>query len=268
MEPIVSVIIPYFNAASTLPEAVNSVMAYPDKSVFEIIIVNDGSTQSIDLQVLEDMARQGCRVIHQENKGQAAARNAGIKVARGRYILFLDSDNKIRPAYITKGIEVLDAHNDIAVVYGKPNFFGDTTTPRFTTAAFDLHKLLAGNYIDMCAVVRKSIFEQIGGLDENREVGHEDYDLWIRIAKAGWKLHFIDTELFDYRISNTSHSSEFQNQEKYLKMMQYLMAKHADIYLQCYRELYEKDVWKKQRPFKSLWYHIKNKYLSSGEGKQ
>ncbi|WP_158827639.1 glycosyltransferase family 2 protein [Mucilaginibacter lacusdianchii] len=258
MNPIVSVIIPFYNASETIMEAVESVWLYPNKEVYEIIIINDGSTQPEATLLLEKLGQDGCRVIHQENKGQAVARNVGLKAAKGRYILFLDSDNKIRPDYIIKGIAALDANQDIGVIYGKPIFFGATTKPRFVTAAFDLNKLLAGNYIDLCAIVRKKAIDEIGGFDEHPEVGHEDYDLWIRIVKAGWKMHFIDSELFYYRINNTSHSSEFQQQERYLRMMTYLMSKHADLYLQCYRKLYKDNVRYRKNPFKALWDGLKH----------
>src|SRR4051812_30462131 len=100
-EPVVSIIIPCYNSGKYLPEALDSISAYPDKGMYEVIIINDGSTDELTLSLLNNLQQNGEHIVlHQENKGPAAARNAGVKMAKAPYLLFLDSDNKIESNYI------------------------------------------------------------------------------------------------------------------------------------------------------------------------
>ena len=158
----VSIIIPCYNDGLVLTEAVDSVLPYANKTA-EIIIVNDGSVDSFTLEVLERYANQGINILSQPNSGLAQARNNGIKLASGEYILPLDADNKIKPGYIEKSIKLLDT-NQCDIVYAKPLFIGDNIKERkFTTHKFEGNRLLVYNYIDACAVYRKSVWEAIGG---------------------------------------------------------------------------------------------------------
>ncbi|OZI05399.1 hypothetical protein BWI93_25675 [Siphonobacter sp. BAB-5385] len=122
MSPLVSVIIPCYNSGTYLPEALASVEAYQGSYAYEIIIINDGSTDPHTLEYLRELETRGYSILHQENKGAAAARNTGVRAARGKYLLLLDSDNRIRPAYLEKGIPVLESRPDVGVVYGNAHF--------------------------------------------------------------------------------------------------------------------------------------------------
>ncbi len=133
---------------------------------YEIIITNDGSIDAVTLSVLNDLAAKDCTILHQENKGAAAARNAGVKASSGKYIFFLDSDDRVREGYIDKGIAVLEANDETGVVYGKPHFFGEAAKRQFTTKAFDFNSLLFDNYIDTCAVIRRKVWDDVHGFDE------------------------------------------------------------------------------------------------------
>ncbi|MGL5195420.1 MAG: glycosyltransferase family A protein, partial [Chroococcales cyanobacterium] len=113
----VSVIIPCYNQGEFVLEAIASVESCQDP-VYEILIVNDGSTSPVTQKVLTYLEKKGYQVIHQSNQGLAAARNTGIKKAQGRYILPLDADNKIKPDYITEAVAILDEHPEVGVVYG------------------------------------------------------------------------------------------------------------------------------------------------------
>ncbi len=108
MSPIISIIIPVYNSGNYLRETLESVRNYTGKSIYEIIIVNDGSTDNDTLELLNQLQNEGYSIIDQENKGPAAARNNGVECSRGKYLLFLDSDNRIKPSYIDKGIGILD----------------------------------------------------------------------------------------------------------------------------------------------------------------
>lgn len=197
----VSVIIPCYNSGAYLREALDSVVSAPVRVSFEIIVVDDGSTDEQTIFLLKQLEQEGMNIIYQENKGPAAARNTGVRASTGKYLLFLDSDNKIVPAYMEKGVAAFGADKRLGVVYGRPSFFGDTNEPRFTTGPFDPAKLLGENYIDMCAMVNRKLWEDTGGLDESRFlIGHEDWEFWIHAMLRKWKFLFIDEILFYYRI--------------------------------------------------------------------
>lgn len=235
--PVISVIIPCYNSGEYLTDAIKSVEEHPNKDLYEIVIVNDGSTDKITLHLLHELKSKSYQVINQENKGPAAARNFGVKNSIGKYLLFLDSDNLIRTEYIDKGIEILDKYNDIGVVYGNPNFFGENTGTYFFPQEFSLKKILQSNYIDTCAVVRKIVWEEVGGFDENRVLTQEDWDFWIRIGKTHWKFYYINEVLFDYRRRKGSQAMNSLKELEYKQLLQYVYTKHIDIFLDNYFEM-------------------------------
>jgi glycosyltransferase involved in cell wall biosynthesis len=105
----VSVVIPCFNHGEFLPEAVASVTDIKRDDV-ELIVVDDGSTDERTRAEMDALVARGIRVIRQENKGLAAARNAGILVSKEEYILPLDADDRLRPGWIDHGIRILAAN--------------------------------------------------------------------------------------------------------------------------------------------------------------
>ena len=127
MLPKVSVIIPCYNHGQYIKEAIQSVEECREKDLYEIIILNDGSTDKYTIEILQELANAGYNVINQANQGLGAARNNAIRMARGKYILPLDSDNKIYPEYIYESIKILDAEPGIAMVYGDWEYFGEKT---------------------------------------------------------------------------------------------------------------------------------------------
>src|SRR5258708_13916994 len=116
-EPVmVSVVIPVYNSANNIAEALNSVLNQTF-SKYEIIVVNDGSPDTPLLKRALEPFRQRIRYIQQENQGPSGARNAGILAARGKYVAFLDSDDRWLPSHLASQIEVLDARPSLALIY-------------------------------------------------------------------------------------------------------------------------------------------------------
>ncbi len=226
--PAVSIVIPCYNHGGYVREAIASVEQC-DGELYEIIIINDGSTEEQTLRTVGELESEGYHVVNQENRGLAASRNTGISLARGRYILPLDADNKIFPNYLTLGIEILDKRPEVGVVYGRPGLFGDTTGRSYPEVGeFDLPRIIIENYIDACAIVRKSALEQCGGYDLHWPFpGWEDWDLWLTLATNGWKFHFEDALLFAYRMAPDSMISRMGQSEKVQQNMDYLCRKHA-----------------------------------------
>ncbi|TWR27568.1 glycosyltransferase family 2 protein [Mucilaginibacter pallidiroseus] len=263
-KPLVSVIIPCYNSGKYLPEALDSVTRYHDASVYEIIIVDDGSTDAATIELLNTLKNKHI-VISQENRGPAAARNTGVKAAKGEYLLMLDSDNKIEAAYIDEGIRILDANSKTAVVHAVPVFFGDSSKPRFNTGPFDMELILKENYIDNCAIIRRSVWVELGGQDESRAVmSHEDWDFWIRVTSAGYQFHFIDKPLFHYRILNTSLVNDFMLPGGNDGVYSYMYGKHAMLLSKYYTDLLNEANYSRldrQQPLRSFIKFLRNKYF-------
>ncbi|XGV98058.1 MAG: glycosyltransferase [Leptolyngbya sp. BL-A-14] len=232
-----SVVIPCYNQGEYLLDALTSVQACLDP-VYEIIIVNDGSTDPITNNLLSYLKEQGYFVLDQENQGLSGARNSGIAKASGRYILTLDADNKIRANYILKGIEVLDQNSDVGVVYGKPEWFGEIERPWGMPEQFDPNQLLLGNYIDACAVFRKSIWEDCGGYDTHLPVAAwEDWDFWLGVLERGWKFHYIPEVLYDYRVRKNSMVATCDLPENRSRLLKYICTKHAKLYRTAFAQM-------------------------------
>lgn len=259
-ELIVSIIIPCFNTGVFLPEALQSVIdARLDK--YEIVIVNDGSKDENTLSILKSINLPQVKIIHQENQGLGAARNFGVKNSSGYILFFLDSDNRLRKGYFEKALKVFVANPKVGIVYAKPVFFGESSVPRFESRDFNFDALLAGNYIDACAFVRRDAFEAIGGFDESRELKiSEDWEFWIRLAQTSWGFHFLDEELFDYRIRKDSMIGE-QDQIKIENTLNYIGKKHGYVFHRYYRRYFKFVNLIEKKPFTFFLKIIYYKYI-------
>lgn len=229
--PLVSIIIPCYNQGQYIDDALSSIDGIADKHLYETIIINDGSTDEFTNKRLASLSDEGYHVIFQDNQGLAMARNNGISVSVGKYILPLDADNKLRPEYIYKGIDVLNSNEKISVVYGNAEYFGDTTEV-FRPGAFNLQKLLLNNYIDACAIYRRELWEATGGYDKNMPgKGVEDWEIWLHASFKGFIFHYIDEVLYDYRVLSNSMIRQLnKNKIKNNANVEYLIAKHPYFY--------------------------------------
>jgi len=226
MPPKVSIIIPCYNQGHYIKAAIESVESC-DAALYELIIVNDGSTDDYTNQLLSGLSQAGYHVIFQENKGLAGARNAGLAAATAEYILPLDADNMIKPAYVTKGIDILDNNPEIAVVYGDAQYFGEKDGV-WQQGHFNLQHLMINNYIDACAVVRKTVLDKMGGYDPNMKyMGWEDWNLWLGIAFRGYLFRYINEPLFDYRVvAGSMGQVVYSNYEKPNTLEKYIHDKY------------------------------------------
>ena len=214
MNPRVSIIIPCYNHGQYIREAIDSVEKVTDKSLYEIIIVNDGSKDKYTIEMMDKLAAEGYQVINQANQGLGRTRNNGIRLAKGDYILPLDSDNRIRPEYIYESIKILDSNPEIAMVYGDAEFFGDKSK-RHVVGEFNLQNMMVENQIDACAVYRKSVWEAVGGYDEKMPImGYEDWDMWMNMTFKHYKFHYVPEILFDYRVLGNSMLRSIKKKKK------------------------------------------------------
>jgi len=229
-----SVVIPCFNHGEFLPEAVGSATAV-ERDDIESIVVDDGSTDERTHKEMDALAAQGIKVIRQENRGLAAARNAGIAISRGEYILPLDADDRLRPGWIDRGIRILDSEPQVGVVYGDAECFG-TRTGRWHVGPFEPDKLLQWNYIHASALYRRSVWEKNRGYDGTMPVqGLEDWDFWLGALEHGWEFAYVPEVFFDYRQAEESMITRTQG---FLSQVEaFIATKHGLLYRQAWRRL-------------------------------
>ena len=223
----VSVIIPCFNQGKFVEEAVDSVLAqsYPN---FEIIIVNDGSTDKKTNQLLQSYNRPKTRVISTDNQGLAAARNSGIKTANGEYILPLDADDRIGPTYLERAVSFLDERPELGIVYCRAKLFGAVDT-EWLLPQFSLQEMLLDNVIFCSALFRFEDWERIGGYDENLLHGWEDYDFWLSLLELGREVFQLPEILFYYRVASDSMVRARPRQDK-LDSFTAIYKKHRQLF--------------------------------------
>lgn len=204
--PAVSVIIPAYNAAKYIGEALSSVFDQTYGS-FEVLVINDGSPDTDDLERELQPYAADIQYIKQENRGAAAARNAGLRAATGEFIAFLDADDKWAPNFLEKQLELLkDTNADL--VFSDAVFFGESplagrTFMELQPSRGDVtpEKLLAVEVtvLTSTVLVRKAPVIEVGLFDESFRRGH-DFDLWLRLAKRGARFAYQRKILAYYRI--------------------------------------------------------------------
>jgi len=228
-EPKVSVIIPCYNLGEYLDEAVDSVLEQTFQD-FEIIIVNDGSTDRLTNELLQNYSRPRTRVVRTENRGPGAARNAGIRIANGSYLCALDADDKLHPAYLEKAVKVLDAAESITFVSCWLQAFGDEDWI-WKQERCDLPTLLGECTVATPALVRKEFVLAVGGYDEDpAQWGNEDWLLWISLVEKGYRGTILPEVLFYYRKRSGSLSEFWMQGEAHLKKLRAVISSHGESY--------------------------------------
>lgn len=216
--PVVSVIIPVRNGKDYICEAIDSVLRQDFES-FELLIIDDGS-DDLDYSMFARMDER-VRVIRLEGKGVSHARNVGMNLACGKYIAFLDADDVWFPGKLTAQIRYLQHRPQVGVVFGEfikwhsdvqgcfpraSELWTDCSTMKSADperSGWLYTRLLVGLLVGMnTAVIRKEIYEKIGGFDESMRRA-EDYDFWLRASHVA-EMHSMNGPVALYRIHGAS----------------------------------------------------------------
>jgi len=222
----VSIVVPTWNDGVLLLDALASIeRCRPART--ELVVVNDGSTDPETLRILAALRERGTFVLDKPNGGLSSARNAGIERARGRYILPLDADNRLRPGFIEAACEALALQPGIGVVYGDRQLFG-ASREVVRVPEFDLAKMLGGNYVDACAVYRRELWEDVGGYDTSM-VGFEDWEYWIHASRRGWRFLHLPQIAFDYRVRPGSLLARSLIPAVRRRLFAHMLRKHQDL---------------------------------------
>ena len=202
----VSIVIPCYNDGAVLREALASVEQVRNANLLDVIVVDDGSVEVETKKILSEVEQAGYCVLRQLNRGPGAARNAGIRSAKGEFILPLDSDNRLRDVYLNEGVSLLKENSSVGVIYSDIEYFGESSGP-VQAPEFDLLSLIRAGFIDVCALYRKHLWEEVGGYDEDMPwMGLEDWDFWLRLASHGGTFVHLPKVGFDYRVRKDSVS--------------------------------------------------------------
>jgi glycosyltransferase involved in cell wall biosynthesis len=223
MNPLVSIVIACYNRKDFIAETLNSCLCQTFKE-FEIIIVDDGSTDDSLLEIYPYTILSNVTVIRQQNGGPGSARNRGILNAKGKYILTLDSDDMLRSDHLQLMVDAMANKEDVIVtsyirLLRKDGSIENSPWAHVPTSYKDA---ITKNFCICCSMFSKSSWEKINGFDENRVlISREDWDFWIRLYQSGCKVHVIEDYLLLYRIHDdslsTGSSLKIQEAENYLK---------------------------------------------------
>jgi glycosyltransferase involved in cell wall biosynthesis len=224
--PLVSVIIPCYNHAHFVGEAIKSVLEQ-DYQHYEIILVDDGSTDN----TREVVAQFGFKVryIYQQNQGLSAARNSGLRAARGELVGFLDADDLYEPNFLSTLVAILKANPQADAVHCACRFVDRFNNPlpqiagKVVPASQLYSTMLKGNFLTpVCMFAYKYCYEETGGFDRAFQ-GVADWDMWLRISKS---FTVIATEqvLARYRVTPYSMSTDI---ESMLEDRLNVLAKHV-----------------------------------------
>lgn len=234
--PDVSIIIPCFNHGQFIHETIDSVLDQTHKD-FEIIVVNDGSTEHLTNDILKRINHPRIKVIHTSNQGLAAARNNGIREAQAEIILPLDSDDKIRPTYIEKALKIFRDDPSVGIVYCYAELFGEKRG-RWILPEYSLTAMLFHNLLFCSSFFLRQDWERSKGFNPNMEYGWEDWDLWLSIISTGKNVHRIPETLFLYRVSRKSMVHSMTDQQKAAMHVQ-VFFNHLDFYRAHAQEYFE-----------------------------
>jgi glycosyltransferase involved in cell wall biosynthesis len=227
----VSVILPTYNRPEMLGAAIDSVLSQTMQN-FEIVVVNDAGVEVESVVSQKNTSGRITYVRHAQNRGLAAARNTGIKLAKGAHIAYLDDDDLYYPDHLQTLIHCLE-HNDCAVAYTDAQRAHQTqkdgrcvVTHKDVPYSVDFNhdRILVGNFIPvLCVMHARGCLDEAGLFDESL-TSHEDWDLWIRLSRKNRFGHIRKTTCeFSWRTDGSSMSSF--KQEDFLRTIEQIYSK-------------------------------------------
>lgn len=235
--PLVSVIVPCFNQAQYLPDALDSVLNQTYRN-WECIVVDDGSPDNTPAVAREYAQRDG-RILYvsKTNGGLSDARNFGVRHSKGFFVLPLDADDRIGPDYLTLAVNEFNENPSAMVVYPGASYFGDRDGIRDVHYKGYSHLLLT-NHIVCSALYRRSDFDRINGYDTSMRTGLEDWEFWIRMLAEDSVVRELPGIHFFYRVKHTSMVKQLAgSKDKKATAINYVVCKHIDKYSRAFGDI-------------------------------
>lgn len=224
MNDDITVVITCFNYGAYLPDAVQSA-AEQQGGAPRITVVDDGSTDEQTVDQLKRLPPE-VRLICQSNAGLAAARNAGMRDAGTRYLIALDADDRLAPGALSAMRRPLDGDPRLGFSYGVARFFG-AWEGLLQFPDFDPYKLLYRHIVGSTTLMRRELFEDVGGFDPEF-YEYEDWEFWLHALRRGWRGQNVDEVTLEYRRhGDTMYAGA---RIRYRSWYRRLRAKHAELY--------------------------------------
>lgn len=217
--PLVAIIVPCYNHANYLPDALESILNQTFQD-WECVIVNDASPDNT-IEVANKWIQKDCRfslVTANINCGLAASRNLGIEKSRGVYILPLDADDYLHEQYLEKSIKVFNNNPGLKVVYSDVQHFGDNNTIGIRPA-FTMKEFCYTNKIHCTAMYRREDYKKTAGYRTNMIYGYEDWDFWLQIIGHENEVIKIPEAIFYIRTKANSMHKNLTNSDYKHKLM-------------------------------------------------
>lgn len=231
ISPVISIIVPCYNQAGYLPETLQTVLDQ-EYVYWECIIVNDGSPDETEEVALEWCGRDiRFRYLKKENGGLSDARNYGIRHSTGKYILPLDSDDKISKDYTKEAIDVFEKDPSVKIVFCRAKLFG-VQYEEWDLLPYSYDNMLfVRNCIYCSAIYKRSDYDLTTGYNINMIYGWEDYDFWLSLLRREDKVVKLDKFHFFYRTKDVSMRTLIDKEKESFLRLQ-IFKNHMDIYLE------------------------------------
>ncbi|MGB2865501.1 MAG: glycosyltransferase [Sedimentisphaerales bacterium] len=217
--PLVSVIMPAYNAAAYIAEAIESVLIQNYRN-FELLIINDGSTDNTE-EIVAGFKDKSIKYFRQENRGLAATHNAGIRHSRGEFVIKLDADDMMTPDFIARHLQEFEKHPEASLVYCDDYLIDRNDKPirilkrpEYTDRKLLIRDMFRSGFpvVPFRTCIRKNVFDKIGFFDENLPVA-EDYDMMRRFVKHGLKICHLTGALYLRKMTENSLSRNLTPQK-------------------------------------------------------
>lgn len=239
--PLVSIIIPCYNAGRYLPDAVQSALAQTYANV-EVVITDDASSDAATAAEVRRILDRDCRisaVFHERNQGLAAARNSAIRASRGEFILPLDADDKVQPTFLERTVPLLREQPQVGVVYTDSETFG-CERARHYAGPFELAKALAMQTFGCTVLFRRCDYDATGGYSSEC-YGLEQWDLLLSLLELGRTAAYVPEPLFLYR-QHAEGSMTDESQRRRPDTLRRLVERHFSLFAEHWQQvLYYKD---------------------------
>ncbi|MFZ2282383.1 MAG: glycosyltransferase [Lutibacter sp.] len=228
MYSFVSIIIPCYNDSDYIEKTVFSALNQTYTNI-EVIVVDDGSNSETKA-ILKKLEPKISKLITQENQGQSIARNNGIRIAKGEFILNLDSDDFFEPDFCLKAVNKFQEDDDIKIVTCIAKRFGKKRTiDIFTPRGGSINNFLFANAALGSSMFKRKDWELCGGYEEKLPIlGFEDWEFYIQLLKHGGYAYVINEILFNYQVRENSTTDRIRDLK--LDKFKHIIFKHKEMY--------------------------------------
>lgn len=225
--PKVSVVIPFFNDGKYLNGVLKSIWEQPYNDI-EVILADDGSTDSATLKLLNEIKHPKVHVFFKEHVGVSLTRNYAINKAKGKYILPLDADDFLGEKFLEKAVKVLDENPEVKLVCGYEQLFGKRHgVNKFPD--YSMEVLLGQNIFPTTSLFRKSDFYKTSGFNANMKESFEDWDFWLSLLETGGEVCRLDIIARYYRVRNGSRNFSLSGKDL-KRLRKQIYENHKELY--------------------------------------